>query len=92
MVPSTLVNDVVHGEHYRLKKPWNRLLGVLDDYEGYVPRKPQSSVFVRRLVVVAYQASPDGTTGRVDAWAYFYNRPHGTMLRIASGDYCQPRE
>jgi gamma-glutamylcyclotransferase (GGCT)/AIG2-like uncharacterized protein YtfP len=54
----------VRGELYRFEE--DRVLPVLDAYEGFDPRDPAGSLFVRRKVKLA---QPD-----LDSWVYFYNR------------------
>lgn len=87
-------DGTVHGELYELPLPLaDRMLQVLDDYEG--------GGFRRRKVVATLRAtpsSPDGSTQaahasservvtRHDAWVYTYVGALHALERIASGDH-----
>jgi gamma-glutamylcyclotransferase (GGCT)/AIG2-like uncharacterized protein YtfP len=58
------------------------LLAALDAYEGFDPRRPEASLFVRvgRTVTLA-----DG--GTVSCWVYVYNDNPGDAPLIEGGDY-----
>jgi gamma-glutamylcyclotransferase (GGCT)/AIG2-like uncharacterized protein YtfP len=58
------------------------LLARLDAYEGFDPRRPADSLYlrVRRKATLA--------DGRIqDCWIYAYNRDPGSAPQVASGDY-----
>jgi gamma-glutamylcyclotransferase (GGCT)/AIG2-like uncharacterized protein YtfP len=71
----------VKGELYRLADP-ELAMRVLDQYEEFLPSRPEQSLFVRTLVLVTL------ANGRKeDAWAYFYNGTIDETKLIPSGDY-----
>lgn len=70
----------VWGEVFEVTDP-APVLAALDDVEGYDPETPDTSLYLRRQVVVHLE------TGSAEAWAYFYNAPLGGAPRIPSGDY-----
>jgi gamma-glutamylcyclotransferase (GGCT)/AIG2-like uncharacterized protein YtfP len=76
-------NARVRGELYEMHDP-AAVLQALDEYEGYSPAQPDTSVYARRIAPVTLA---DGSV--VDAWAYFYDAPLGPASRIESGDYLQ---
>ena len=55
-------------------------LEVLDAFEGYDPRDPAGSDYLRERVVLEF---PRG----IRAWIYVYNRPLDPARRVASGDW-----
>ena len=59
-----------------------RLLAILDDYEGFDPDDPQGSLYlrVRQRVRVADARS-------LDCWAYAYNHDVRGRATIPGGDY-----
>jgi gamma-glutamylcyclotransferase (GGCT)/AIG2-like uncharacterized protein YtfP len=69
----------VCGRLLRIKAP-ERCWPVLDAYEGYRPRAPDTGEFVRQRIVV--RREPDGEA--LEAWAYVYNGPMGTGRPIES--------
>jgi gamma-glutamylcyclotransferase (GGCT)/AIG2-like uncharacterized protein YtfP len=77
VVPSKNKTDLVTGEVYRLSPP-ERVLGLLDEYEG--PR------FKRTRVTVFF-----GPDGRLSCWIYLYTRSVAGRRIILSGDYVQFR-
>jgi gamma-glutamylcyclotransferase (GGCT)/AIG2-like uncharacterized protein YtfP len=77
----------VVGDVYRLGDS-DRALKVLDRYEGWNQKKPESSEFRRSRVAVDM-----GGAKRIQAWVYLYNRSTAGLSRISSGDYRKrPRE
>lgn len=75
------------GDVYRLRDS-DRALKVLDRYEGWNEKKPESSEFRRSRVAVDM-----GGGKRIHAWIYLYNRSTTGLPRISSGDYLKrPRE
>jgi gamma-glutamylcyclotransferase (GGCT)/AIG2-like uncharacterized protein YtfP len=73
------VSDVVSGDLYQLRP--NRLIEVLDDYEGCGPGDVRPTEYVRRIRPV------EGPTGQVRAYVYLYNWSLVGKRRIRSGDY-----
>jgi len=59
-------------------------VAVLDEFEGFRPSEPDSSLYVRAETTVTFD---DGREAQ--AWAYFYNAPLGGAQRIESGDYLE---
>jgi gamma-glutamylcyclotransferase (GGCT)/AIG2-like uncharacterized protein YtfP len=76
-------DGVVHGEIYQMRQPAT-VLRSLDEFEGYRPTDPETSLYTRTLTPVTLEGG-----GVVDAWAYFYNAPLGRAERIPSGDYLE---
>jgi gamma-glutamylcyclotransferase (GGCT)/AIG2-like uncharacterized protein YtfP len=75
------------GDVYRLRDS-DRALKVLDRYEGWNEKKPESSEFRRSRVAVDM-----GAGKRIHAWIYLYNQPTIGLPRITSGDYLKlPRD
>jgi gamma-glutamylcyclotransferase (GGCT)/AIG2-like uncharacterized protein YtfP len=80
-------SDRVAGELYRVDDAEAAaLLAELDRYEGFDPRDPASSEFVRVRVAARTEGGES-----VEAWMYEYNRPTGELRRIDSGDYRDAR-
>jgi gamma-glutamylcyclotransferase (GGCT)/AIG2-like uncharacterized protein YtfP len=76
----------VHGELVRLDAAdLAGVLTLLDRLEGYRPGAPATSMYLRR-VIDARAAS--GASER--AHAYFYNRDHAALPRIAGGEWPGP--
>ena len=73
----------VHGEVHRMAGA-DDVLAVLDEFEGFRPSEPDSSLYTRAETAVTFD---DGSVA--PAWAYFYNAPLGGAQRIASGDYLE---
>jgi gamma-glutamylcyclotransferase (GGCT)/AIG2-like uncharacterized protein YtfP len=71
----------VRGEVYEMQEA-PAVLSALDEVEGYIPDKPDNSLYMRAETAVKLDDGRD-----VTAWAYFYNAPLGGAQRIASGDY-----
>jgi len=71
----------VRGEVYRFDD-LPAALDVLDDVEDFNPTDADASLFVRRVALARMDAGP-----QVDAWVYYYNRPHDGAPKIASGDW-----
>jgi gamma-glutamylcyclotransferase (GGCT)/AIG2-like uncharacterized protein YtfP len=78
-VPST--DGKIWGEVYEFESD-GRVLGVLDDIEGYTHDDPDRSLYTR----IKTRVTLDGDASR-EAWVYFYNAPLGSAPRIPSGDY-----
>ncbi len=71
----------IWGDVYALRDP-DRALKVLDRYEGWNEKNPESAEFRRSRVTVDL-----GPGRKVPAWVYLYNRPTTGLTRIRSGDY-----
>ena len=71
----------VRGELHRMLEP-DSVLEALDEIEGYRPKHPDASLYVRREMAVTLD---NGDVA--DAWVYLYNAPLGGAQRIESGDY-----
>ena len=71
----------VRGELYRLADP-EGAIAELDRYEGFDPRAPEASEFVREWVEVGLESG-----GALQAWAYLYNRPVDELRLVPGGDY-----
>jgi len=82
-VPAEPGHARVRGETYEMTDP-AAVLDVLDEFEGYVPMEPDTSLYTRQVTPVTLD---DGNT--IEAWAYFYNAPLGRAERIPSGDYLE---
>jgi gamma-glutamylcyclotransferase (GGCT)/AIG2-like uncharacterized protein YtfP len=79
---AVLEEGTVHGEVYRLLAPG--LLASLDQEEGYDPRAPERSLYLRRPATVRL------ASGRmVTAWIYWYQGPRHRAMPIPGGDYRQ---
>jgi len=86
VVPSNDPSDVVRGEVYALRDP-DRVLKVLDQYEGCGPDDPSSTEFRREKVVISMENGE-----KVNAWIYIYNCPTNGLNVILLGDYLKFRE
>ena len=73
----------VHGEVHRMADAAD-VLAVLDEFEGFRPSEPDSSLYVRAETTVTFDDEHVA-----QAWAYFYNAPLGGARRIESGDYLE---
>ena len=80
VVRSDRVEDVVHGEVYRLREP-QALLRRLDRYEGCDPNDP-SAPYRRSLERVTLAGGDE-----IRAWVYLYMQSTCALRRIVSGDY-----
>src|ERR1019366_8946474 len=76
-------NDVVFGELYRLRSPWE-LLREFDMYEACGEGFAEPTEYVRQLLPVT---SDDGPVSEV--WTYLYNWPVAHLPRIASGRFLE---
>jgi gamma-glutamylcyclotransferase (GGCT)/AIG2-like uncharacterized protein YtfP len=71
----------VRGEVHRMTDP-EAVLRELDQFEGYRPSQPDTSLYRRVETEVTFDEGDIAT-----AWVYFYNAPLGRAQRIESGDY-----
>ena len=67
----------VRGELWELLDA--RVLAEVDRYEGYDPRRPDASAYVRREIRLVRPA--------MDAWAYLYVGPRDGLPRVPGGDW-----
>jgi gamma-glutamylcyclotransferase (GGCT)/AIG2-like uncharacterized protein YtfP len=77
--------SVIRGEVFELPSD-AQTLSSLDNYEGFEPGKPSSSLFVRRIWPVVMD---DGT--RLRCWVYVYNGDTRRALPVQSGRYARRR-
>ncbi|MGH9671014.1 MAG: gamma-glutamylcyclotransferase family protein [Terriglobales bacterium] len=63
------------------------VLKTLDKYEGFNPRHPRASLFVRKRWPVVFQNGK-----KLNCWLYVYNRNPGSAPRIEYGDYRHARQ
>ena len=84
LLHATAEGDIVHGDLFRMRDP-DKLLAVLDDYEGIGPEQEQPTLYLREMLPVTLG---DGSV--TEAWSYIYNRPVIETKRIASGRFLAP--
>ena len=75
--------SVIRGEVFELPTD-TKTLSSLDNYEGFEPGKPGSSLFVRRACPVVLD---DGT--RLRCWVYVYNGDTRQAQPVRSGRYAR---
>lgn len=73
-------SGMVLGELYQLNEP-EKVLEVLDTYEGYYADDPDHSLFVREEVNVF------AGDEQYACWAYLYHLPTEALTLIESGDF-----
>lgn len=78
MIPG---NGKVHGEVLQLQNA-QELFGILDDYEGFYPGKPEKSHYLRMKTDVF---TPENIS--YSCWTYFYNRPVNHLKKLNSGRF-----
>jgi gamma-glutamylcyclotransferase (GGCT)/AIG2-like uncharacterized protein YtfP len=81
LVLSDDVDDIVHGEVFRLRQV-NELLREFDMYEACGEGFAEPTEYVRRGVAVTLA---DGAA--IEAWTYLYNWPVAHLPRIESGRF-----
>lgn len=81
-VPAARRDERVWGQVLELRRP-ERILPLLDRYEGYDPRAPQKSLYLRERARI----TPAGGGQPGEAWIYWLNQRPAGRLRIPSGDY-----
>ena len=75
----------VKGEIFSIQpEQFQRLVKILDRYEGFVEGKQEESLFMRSVVSVL---SEDGHS--VPCWTYLYNQSTSEMEMVSSGDWIQ---
>ncbi|MEO0897347.1 MAG: gamma-glutamylcyclotransferase family protein [Bacteroidota bacterium] len=73
-------NHWVKGDIYHMKEA-QKIFKVLDEYEGYIPSKPEESLYQRQIVnVLNIETS-------IPCWVYLYNQDVEPLEWIPSGDY-----
>ncbi len=60
------------------------LLEQLDQYEGFDPRSPEASEYIRERQIVELK-----TGGTVECWFYRYNREPRNLPRVESGEWAR---
>ncbi len=85
-VPDDSAATLIVGKVFRLPAD-DTLLKALDDYEGYDPRSPSASLFMRTRCHVTLS---DGRP--LECWMYIYNRPTDGLPLIADGDYLKAHD
>ena len=73
--------SVIRGEVIRINNPV-KVMKVLDNYEGYDPKKLKDSEYYREREKVVLENGK-----KVDAWVYWYNFPVEGKKRIRHKDY-----
>jgi len=84
-VLSKTARSQIRGEVFELPTD-AKTLSSLDDYEGFEPAKPTSSLFVRRAWPVVMD---DGT--RLRCWVYVYNGDLRQAQPVRNGRYSRRR-
>ena len=87
--PGAILNEksrsLIRGEVFELPPDRSTLIS-LDDYEGFEPTKPGSSLFLRRVWPVTMD---DGK--RLRCWVYIYNGDMKDAQPVRSGRYSRRR-
>ena len=83
VIESANEKDKVIGEVYQIKNNgYERVLSVLDTYEGCTAAFPAPNEYIRKKLPVSL------ATGRtVSAWVYLFNHDVTNLQQIESGDY-----
>lgn len=81
-IPSDRSSDKVYGELFEMQKT-GLVLPKLDNYEGYKPAQPNSSLYLRKEVTI-YSLEEEE---EIVAWVYLYNRSVKELTQIPEGDY-----
>lgn len=76
-----IAGSVIRGEVIRINNP-KKVMALLDEYEGYDPKKAKTSEYLREKEQVKLE---DGK--EVEAWVYWYNLPVEGKRRIRHRDY-----
>lgn len=74
------LSSLVYGELFLLKDG-HRVLSVLDEYEQFIPSRPEESLFVRKEIPIQLQETSQM------AWTYLFNQPTHRFPLIESGDF-----
>lgn len=83
IIPANPNSHSVSGELYLLTDPQKAFIK-LDSYEGYDPKDPVNSLYLRKKRRVFCQ---EIASNSVEAWTYIYNRPTEHLPQINSGNY-----
>ncbi len=75
-------DEYIYGHILELNDP-EKVLPVIDDYEGFGDDQPQPNEFIRVLTKVETGA------GLLNCWLYLYNLPVAGLTQIKSGRYTQ---
>jgi len=85
--PGAILNieskNYVFGKIYELIDV-EKVLKLLDDYEGFGPDQLQPNLFVRQLIAI------ETAIGGIECWVYLYNLPVEGLKLIESGKYFIP--
>jgi gamma-glutamylcyclotransferase (GGCT)/AIG2-like uncharacterized protein YtfP len=71
----------VHGHIFQLPTD-DKTLEQLDDYEGYIPRCPAESLFIREAKTVTLASG-----GELQCWVYLHQQIPAGASEIFGGDY-----
>ena len=74
------IEQYVYGNIYLMDEP-EKILELIDDYEGFGDDQDQPNLFSRVLIII------ETTDGPVECWIYVYNLPVDGLLLIESGRY-----
>ena len=81
-IPDASSEQYVHGSIYLMDEP-EKILKIIDDYEGFGDDQEQPNLFIRILTSI------ETIDGPVECWVYVYNLPVDGLLWIRSGRYKQ---
>ena len=81
-IVDTSTDQYVYGGIYLIDNP-QKILEVIDRYEGIGANEPQPHEYTRKLIKVEKDAEV------VTCWAYLYNWPVNRLVQIAGGNYVQ---
>jgi gamma-glutamylcyclotransferase (GGCT)/AIG2-like uncharacterized protein YtfP len=73
-------DDYVCGSIIEINNP-EKVMSVIDDYEGFGKEQAQPNEFIRVLAEIEMQ------TGTVTCWTYLYNLPADGLKEIEKGRY-----
>ena len=73
--------SVIKGEVIKINNP-RKVMALLDEYEGYNPKKAKTSEYLREKEQVKLENGKE-----VEAWVYWYNLPVEGKRRIRHRDY-----
>jgi gamma-glutamylcyclotransferase (GGCT)/AIG2-like uncharacterized protein YtfP len=76
--------ECINGDIVQMDSP-EKVLTVIDDYEGFGEDQPQPNEFIRVLVEVETEC------GRVNCWTYLYNLPVTNLQWIKTGRYIKEK-
>jgi len=82
-VPSADEFAYINGEIIKMKDP-DKILKMLDEYEGFDPENAGQSEFLRKKEPVKLE---DGTM--IESWVYWYNLPVHEKAKIEETDYLE---